>query len=552
MSREESPGLVADFETTTDPNDCRVWAYAVADIALDPHVTYGTELGEFLEFCSRQSETIYFHNLAFDGAFILDAIMKQGYVWVKDRPRAGEFSTLISSMGKFYQVVIHWKSGETTRLRDSLKKIPMSVSAAAKAFELEEGKGDLDYTKPRPKGYRPSKDEWDYIRRDVKIIAQALYKQHVQGMRKLTVGADALAEYKGLTGKVFNTYFPVLNTEMDSVIRTAYRGGFTYADTRHQGKRVGAGQTFDVNSLYPYIMRERPIPYGVPKWFDGMPPDDGSQFIVSVTFTAQVKQNHIPMIQAKKSMFYSATEYLRTIDEPITLAVTDVDLKLMQDHYDLDIICFNGGLTFNSFTGLFNDYIDKWSAVKERSEGGTKLIAKLFLNSLYGKFATNPDVTGKYPVLEDDIVKLRKGDDETRDPVYTAAGVFITSWARDLTIRAAQANYATFAYADTDSLHLLTQGAPIGLTVDPAKLGAWKREYGFSSAIFLRAKQYGELVADGKHAGQHEIHIAGAPKNIVQRLTLDDLHTGNVFHGKLVPRRVPGGIVLEETTFTIT
>lgn len=149
--------------------------------------------------------------------------------------------------------------------------------------------------------------------------------------------------------------------------------------------------------------------------------------------------------------------------------------------------------------------------------------------------------------MEDDTVKLRLGPDETRDPVYTAMGVFITAYARDKTIRAAQQHYDVFAYADTDSLHLLIPTDPDTLDVDPAKLGAWKFEYAFDRALFVRAKAYIEHKPDGEHI----THVAGLPDKIADQLTIADFQDGRTFHGKLVPRRVPGGIVLEETGYTL-
>ena len=159
------------------------------------------------------------------------------------------------------------------------------------------------------------------------------------------------------------------------------------------------------------------------------------------------------------------------------------------------------------------------------------------------------DVTGKYPELDEDTdtVRLVTGDPEQRDPVYTAMGVFITSWARDMTIRAAQQNYDTFAYADTDSLHLITTDAPKGLDVHPTRLGAWDHEYDFVRAKFLRPKRYAEELEDGSTV----VRIAGAPENITSRLHIDDMVEGNTFPGKLQPKRVPGGIVLVETTYTL-
>src|SRR5690606_33639890 len=129
------------------------------------------------------------------------------------------------------------------------------------------------------------------------------------------------------------------------------------------------------------------------------------------------------------------------------------------------------------------------------STGGQREIAKLHLNSLYGKFASNPNVTGKIPILENDKVRFVSGEPATKEPVYTAAGVFITSYARGLTIRAAQQSYGVFAYADTDSLHLLSDTVPDGVDIHPTRMGAWKFEYAFSEAHFVRAKVYLEKVA---------------------------------------------------------
>lgn len=180
--------------------------------------------------------------------------------------------------------------------------------------------------------------------------------------------------------------------------------------------------------------------------------------------------------------------------------------------------------------------------------GGEREIAKLFLNNLYGKFATNPNVTGKFPELkEDGSVKFVTGKPETRSPVYTAAGVFITAYARDITIRAAQQNYDSFAYADTDSLHLFRPDAPSTLRVHPTELGAWKQEYTFKAAFYGRAKVYLEQHHDGTYTNA----IAGYPVERSSKLTFDDLVQGVVLPGKLVPKSVPGGVVLKEVGFKL-
>jgi hypothetical protein len=175
---------------------------------------------------------------------------------------------------------------------------------------------------------------------------------------------------------------------------------------------------------------------------------------------------------------------------------------------------------------------------------------------LYGKFATNPNVTPKVPVFDDEnnVVKLVIGPDETKDPIYTAMGAFITAYARQVTISAAQDNYDTFAYADTDSLHLISTEPPVGLDVDPDKLGAWKKEYIFDRALYIRAKQYIErLYPVIPFVARHETHVAGMPERIARQISIEGVLSRTVqrFAGKLQPKRVPGGIVLEDVGFTL-
>jgi hypothetical protein len=47
-----------------------------------------------------------------------------------------------------------------------------------------------------------------------------------------------------------------------------------------------------------------------------------------------------------------------------------------------------------------------------------------------------------------------------------------------------------------------------------------------------------------------EIHVAGLPKSIAKNVTVEDLLSEQVWYGKLVPHKVPGGVVLRETHFT--
>lgn len=563
--------ICADFETTTDPRDCRVWGWGLTDTNNPGYdsVELGSNIDSFIQRISSVNSICYFHNLKFDGRFILSWLLTHDYVHIDgDTEFAdGTFKTLISDMGKFYSITVHWLDGHNTEFRDSLKKLPMGIRRIAESFKLEMSKGDIDYESFRPIGHIMTDEEADYLRRDVSILAQAMHEViDVNQMKKMTVGSDSMAEFKELAGiNNFNRIFPVLSSEMDSEIRRAYRGGFTYADDRYKGRRLNRpGLVLDVNSLYPSVMRKRLIPYGIPLFRKGIvePDEDRPLVIFSVTFIAKLKPDHIPCIQIKGNNMFIGTEYLREISEPTTMMVSNVDWDLYNDHYDIEVLAYGGGWRFRAEEGLFNTYIDKWSEIKANEKGGKREIAKLHLNSLYGKFASNPNVTGKVPILENGVVKLKRGKPETRPPVYTAAGVFITAWARDVTIRAAQANYGTFAYADTDSLHLLQTEIPGSINVHASDLGAWKHEYNFIDAYYIRPKAYLERIAlenehkdtcDEKCTLRHDFvnRIAGLPLDVSGSIAIEDLHEGMILHGKLNPQAVPGGVVLKDVPFEL-
>lgn len=538
----------ADFETTTDPTDCRVWSWGLVDVFdATNHFEWGTDITSFMHRVFEQRCIVYFHNLAFDGRFILYWLLTNGYRHVEGKGKLypKTFGTAISKDGKFYQITVQCSKKVRIEFRDSLKKLPMTVDRIAKAFRLEMTKGTIDYHAPRPIGHTPTDDELSYLRNDCAIVGEAMKLQLMSGMKKLTVGSDSLYEYKNVIGgkDAFERLFPVLAVDIDTEIRAAYRGGWTYADPRHRGKvREETVRVYDVNSLYPSVMYDRELPVGTPVWSGGAPHDVPGRplWVGRATFSAKLKPNHVPCIQIKKSAFFLGAEY-QTEVEDVTMSFTSVDWALWNDQYDIDVAYWEGVWYFESGVGMFSAYIDKWMNVKRTTSGGLREIAKLHLNSLYGKFATNLDVTPKVPAInESGILELRTGTPDARDPVYTPVGVFITAYARDVTIRAAQANYDQFAYADTDSLHLFTDADPDGLHVDPDALGAWKFEGQFDAALYVRPKCYAERRADGTY----DVHVAGLPRSVASTLTFADFTEGRLFDGKLTPKSVPGGVVL--------
>ena len=564
---------MADFETTTNPEDVRVWAGCAVDIDSLEVVHIGSDLDSFMEYLSNKNTVCYFHNLKFDGEFILYWLLTHGYTFdpgvdadgrrtpLRDR----HFRCLITDNGLFYSIEVCFqrvspKKYKKVTFYDSLKKLPFKVAVIAKAFELQQSKGEIDYRAERPVGYQMTPEEREYIETDCRIVAEALKIQLGQGLTKMTNASDALNGYKTIIGPAtFEKWFPQLPLELDADIRRSYKGGWVYMPPWRKNQRGLRGKQFDINSLYPWAMYFCLLPYGYPMYFEGKPVNDEKYplFIVHMKCTFELKPDHLPTLQLKNNRRYLETEYLTTSrvqigqdweNEPVEMWLTSVDYQLLLDHYDIGDVSYINGFKFKGAVGMFKDYIDHWMHIKETTTGALRQLAKLMLNSLYGKFATNPKARRKYPYLDPEtgVVRYTYSEYEERDPVYTAMGCFITAYARNKTIRSAQANYARFIYADTDSLKLEGLDDPDGLDVHPTRLGAWKDEGDFTDSKWLRAKTY-MVTVDGKT----KVTCAGMPDNVKEKVTYENFCSGSTFTGKLMPRRYPGGIVLEDTTFTI-
>ena len=573
-----------DFETTVTPEDVRVWASCLVDIDTFETSFIGNDIESFFEYLKTRNSVVYMHNLKFDGEFILHYLLTHGFQYSETREN-NTFSTLITDDGVFYYITVIFekknKKYKKVVFYDSLKKLPFKVSVISKAFELPDKKLKIDYKAPRPVGHELTQEEKDYVVNDCRIVAQALHIQFEQGLNKMTNASDALNGFKNIISKnQFEKWFPVLPIELDADIRQAYKGGYVYLNPRFRNKRVYGGITLDVNSLYPSVMYDRLLPYGYPMYFEGEPVEnkDYPLFIVRVRCEFELKKDHLPTIQLKNNRAFIETEYLTSSNgEIVEMTLTNVDLALFLEHYDTYNLEYINGWRFKGANGMFKEYIDYWGHIKETETGALRQLAKLMLNSLYGKFATNPKARKKIPVLDPDgVVRYTLDEPELREPVYTAMGCFITAYAREKTNRSGQSVYDRCIYMDTDSLHLVGDDIPENLDIHPTRLGAWKHEGTFIDSKYIRAKTYMETMkAETKKTDlvfyanilnktfdvwrepdrirYHDTKVtcAGMPDNVKESVTYDNFASGSTFDGKLMPRRYKGGIVLQETTFTI-
>lgn len=571
----------ADFETIVDEKDCRVWAWAVCEIENVNNIIYGNSIETFIDWCKNKkyNYVCYFHNLKYDGEYIFNYLLKNGYTYIQSKKERKEktFTCLISSMGQFYSIEIYFTIGNhrvnKVTIYDSLKLLNMSVDVIAKQFDLPIRKLEIDYKEYREVGHILTQQEIDYIKNDVEIMARALKIMFDLGLTKMTIGSCALHNYKSMI-RNFNDYYPLLPIELDQDMRRSYKGGFTYLNPLYKEKEVNSGIVLDVNSLYPSVMKNCYLPFGKPIYFSGKYEYNMLYplYIQRLACKFELKEGKIPTIQLKNNPSYNPTEYLTSSNgEIIDLTLTNIDLKLFLENYNVDDLYYDGGWQFKEVRGLFNNYIDIWSnnKIQAKKEGNKALymISKLMLNSLYGKFAKNPYNRSKYPYITDDgQVSYHLGDLEEGKGLYIPVGAFITSYAREKTIRTSQAirEYSLkkygedyYIYSDTDSCHLRDipeEELKQFLEIDDYQLGAWKLESKFKRGKFLRQKCYIEEGYDG----ELNVTVAGLPKKLGKYVTFENFKVGfsilasdTTKEHKLTYKHVDGGVMLVDTDFTI-
>ena len=556
-----------DFETVNIIDDCRIWHWGQVELYNHDNFKWGLNLDTFFEWVAtlEDGSILYFHNLKFDGEFILYHLFKNGFEWT-DRKRLyeKEFKTLITDTGVWYMTSICLK-GKIFTLLDSLKIISLPVAKIGEAFGLNESKGVIDYNKPREVGYQPDANEIEYMRLDTVIVASAIETMLNDNHDKMTQASNAMSFYKNLIGRSkFNKLFPVLDFDLDKYLRQSYKGGWSYVNPKYQNKVTGKGIVVDNNSIYPYVMKNKLLPFGEPVYFKGESEHDDIYNLHISTFSCQfeLKPEHVPTLQLKNNLGFKPTDYVESSNnEFIELCMTSVDIDLFFQQYDVYNIEWIDGWRFKSTDILFDEYINYWGKVKieakESNNMGMYTVAKFFLNMLYGKFGLNPVVQSKIPTYnaEKNKVKYVLGDEERRKPVYVPLASFVTAYARQITINCCQDNYNRFMYSDTDSGHFDGWEDPKGIELHPTKLGAWDIELYFKRARYIHAKCY---IEERDHNNEGEkldgvaIACAGLPTNARDGIGFDDFVVGMpITDGKLEMKRVPNGIVMLPKDFTI-
>lgn len=603
----------ADFETTTgavSEDSTRVWSFAYDEIGKFEPEIFGS-ISDFFNFCGKPDygtkKRIYFHNLRFDGEFIMySALHDYGFETAMD-PKTGsmrkakdiiekEIVYAISDVGQWYFIAFVYH-GCRVEIRDSLKLLPLTLEQIGKDICTHYRKSEMNYdTKKSLSDCTPA--DIEYIKNDVLVLSEALDKMlclHDEKtpfgpIHSLTIGGacwqmfkqTAYGETKNICVKLDRMELPADSgsANADEYIRQGYRGGYCYVNDAIENQIIEKpGFTADVNSLYPFVMcyeySKFWYPYGAGYYHKGRVPDswlseDSKYFYARIRVSFRIRPGFVPTVQKKHTFLFQDNIYLRSSQayngktKEYVGPYQEIELTLAKDDYILffrhyEVLTFQplDYIVFGTSNGLCDPYIVKMSDIKitatNEHNRGVRTIAKLFSNNLYGQFAKGKNSSFKVSAIgEDGAVHYHTIDEYEKQVTNIAIGAAVTAHARFYQIQTIQANFEKFCYSDTDSLHCIGDPSEFVGRLDPTAYGAYDIENTWTKARFVRQKTYIEENASGGWT----ICAAGmTPKQkdiFRETCRFEDFRPGlKITGGKLIPKHVPGGVILKDVDFTL-
>ena len=551
----------ADFETTSlaqyEVEGCtRVYLWKLMGVD-DSTDALGIDIKSFIDYTETLGDVvIYFHNLSFDGEFILWFLLENGYEYDEEIKNDKTFRSIIDETGSIYSITIKHNVKAITEFRCSYKLFPKSISDIGKLVGIEKLNETHNYEEI--KNYHSieelPEEEIKYITNDVRIMVELIKYLQEKGVKGITMSTSAYKNWlKDKYTLCKNQMKKDTNEEIVEIVRKSYRGGITKVNPKYAGIEFNDVISFDVNSLYPSVMYENPMPIGEGKIYKSVEEgrNDNRHLFIIVAFVqyAQVRTGMHAFI-GNTSGFSYARKY--SYDDVLENKM----VYLWLDEFNLFKLVYDGQYEILKVVGwkkanfVFNNYIDRWYKVKENARNDVeRSLAKLMLNSLYGKFGMNDSRITKLPVGVGDTIIYHTLDNNTTY-YYKEIASYITSKARCKLASFMNRCGDNFLYCDTDSVYYIGHEIPDVFkdVVDSKKLGYWKYEGHYTRFKALKAKCYLKQLDDGTI----ERRIAGCPKECAELINFDNFAPQlKLTNAKRCKKKVKGGIVIGNTDFTI-
>jgi DNA polymerase type B, organellar and viral len=341
--------------------------------------------------CNKQ--VIFVHNLgSFDGFFIYKALSNSF--------KPEEVSCLIDSHNKFIQISLELKNIKIV-FKDSYRVFQVSLKDLCSILSVQ-GKSSIYkeeyhtislFNKENSKMLEEFKE---YSLQDSNCLYDCINKLQELYIHDYNVDITTILSTSTLSMLIFRTKFlkvkiPVLKRIDDSFIRQGYFGGAT----DYYKMKAENIYYYDVNSLYPYAMKQ-PMPYELLRkvkiFENNFNLNNFFGFLkVEVNSSRDIPIPLLPCKYQGKTIYPTGSWTGVYFSEELKAVVTQgYQFKFIE------------GYEFSKID-LFSDYVNHFYEKKKNSLGAERYISKMHLNQLYGIFGRKHDLLETRNIYLEDL-----------------------------------------------------------------------------------------------------------------------------------------------------
>jgi hypothetical protein len=420
----------------------------------------------------------------------------------------------------FYVTVHDRKTHKNWKFCDSFSLINKSLKEIGKSFRTEHQKTEMP-----PEMYHDDPEKWKaYCTNDCHVLYEALkiFSDTIKGVEGnvgYTMASTAMRTFRTsyLHHEIENS-FPY-----NELFRKGYYGGRTEIFNMYAHETDGPYYDYDVNSMYPSVMRDNLYPISRPRRATFTSKDDIEEKVGIAHCRVRSPDINIPLLPYHQPL---TRKLLFPIGSWEGFYDFSFIVKARELGYTMDII------RAWEFTAapIFQDYVDTiyMMRCRDKDKGAVDATMKLMLNSLYGKFGENPwhetlildpeSILGLAEIMDTGYYSTKEHHLASHQIPQIALRVTSLAQLRLYEyIEKIKEQGGTLFYCDTDSLM-----TDVRLPTSD-KLGDIKLEYDFRAGIFLRPKMYFVDAFDKDVMEKLKNRAAkGFSKEFQRRFTFDD------------------------------
>lgn len=418
---------------------------------------------------------IYVHNLSFEFQFI-----KSFFNWID-----------VFSLDKLKPIRAISSEGFEFRCSYllsgySLKKLASELTE----HKIEKMVGDLDYNLIRHSDTPLTQKELGYCENDVVIVTDYIEERIKTDGNIMTIPLTKTgyvrkycreqclsSNYANIMSRL------VLTTDEYALLKQAFQGGFTHANSFYSRKLMKDVSSFDFTSSYPTVMICDKFPMSAGIHISNIESDrEFNYYLDKYCCLIKIKLNNVVedfiyehIISVSKCLDVQGkikedNGRLVSCDGSITLVITETDYKLYKEFYKwdseevLDLWIYEKQYLPKEFVcSILKLYEDKTKLKGIPEEIIAYSVAKGMLNACYGMTVTDicrDTITfieewGKEPV--NTLEAIAKYNQSKNRFLFYPWGIWITSYARRNLFSAILEYKEDYIYSDTDSVKVLNR-----------------------------------------------------------------------------------------------